>query len=235
MIQYIFVVPYRDREQHKSFFLRQMSYLLEDWDKDTYEILFVHQNNTQRFNRGAMKNAGFIYAKKTYPHYKEITFVFNDVDTLPYKKDLLDYNVKPGEIKHYYGFKYTLGGIFAIKGGDFEKINGFPNLFTWGWEDTVIYERALENNLTVNRDQFYHIGDMNILHLVDGNKNVSVRTFNDYKNKKITDGLNRLLKVEMVKTEMLDVYSFQCDDSLHDNTLVPFTKPLITKRRFDMF
>ena len=85
----VFIVPYRNRVQHKFFFSKYMSFILED--KDDYEIYFSHQCDARTFNRGAIKNIGFIAIKNKYPeHYKDITFIFNDVDTIPFYK-IFDY------------------------------------------------------------------------------------------------------------------------------------------------
>ena len=213
MIEYIFIVPYRDRESHKHFFMRQMNYLLEDYDPSSYEIIFAHQNNDLPFNRGAMKNIGFLYAKQKYPNYKEINFIFNDIDTLPYLKGLLDYNVNPGEIKHYYGFYFALGGIFSIKGADFEKIDGFPNLWAWGYEDNVIQQRALNNKMNINRNQFYPIAHPCILHILDSySKNVCLKNRDLFEENKIIDGISTI-KNQLYEynndTKMLDINSFE--------------------------
>jgi hypothetical protein len=221
MIQTIFIIPYRNREHQKHFFDHYMTYLLEDTDPSTYEIVFAHQNNNLPFNRGALKNIGFLYAKEKYPNYKDIVFVFNDIDTLPYKKGLLDYTLQKNEIKHYYGFKFCLGGIFAIRGEDFERINGFPSFWYWGWEDTVIYERAISAHLYVNRSQYYEYGDTSILHLLDGvYKDVSMKTREMYNNKMVVDGLSTLSQIVYQKREMLDIESFTCSYSPEDNSVV---------------
>lgn len=220
MIKYIFIVPYRNREQQKYFFSKYMEYLMEDYDKTTYEIIFAHQNNNLEFNRGAMKNIGFLYAKKKYDYYKDIIFIFNDIDTLPHKKNLLDFELGDNEIKHYYGFTFTLGGIFAIKGKDFEKINGFPNFWGWGYEDNVILKRALDNKIDINRKNFFEIGNHNILHLMDEfSKNISIKVKNDYANKTITDGLNSLTNVIYEYNSMLDINHFTCTYSPYDKII----------------
>jgi hypothetical protein len=221
MIQTIFIVPYRAREQQKQFFDVYTKYLLEDTDSSTYEIVFAHQKNDLPFNRGAMKNIGFLYAKNKYPYYKDIVFVFNDIDTLPHKKGLLDYSLKPNEIKHYYGFKHCLSSIFAIRGDDFERINGFPSFWNWGWEDTVIYDRAVAGNIRINRNQYYDFGDSSILQLIDGiKKEIPLKISNLYKNSIILDGLSTLKNIVYEKNDLLDITSFECGfNPYSDNAL----------------
>ena len=162
----IFIVPYRNRVQHKFFFCKYMSFILED--KDDYEIFFSHQCDARTFNRGAVKNIGFIAARNKYPeHYKDITFIFNDVDTIPFNK-IFDYETTHGVVKHYYGFKYALGGIVVMKGDDFERTNGFPCFWGWGMEDNVLQKRCEYTGLKIDRSVFYNIGSPEILQLFDG-------------------------------------------------------------------
>jgi len=162
----IFIVPYRNRVQHKFFFSKYMSFILED--KKDYEIFFSNQCDARTFNRGAAKNIGFIAAKNKYPeHYKDITFIFNDVDTIPFYK-IFDYETTHGVVKHYYGYKYALGGIVVMKGSDFEKTNGFPCFWGWGMEDNVLQKRCDAVGLKIDRSTFYNIGSPEILQLFDG-------------------------------------------------------------------
>jgi hypothetical protein len=162
----VFIVPYRNRVQHKFFFSKYMSFILED--ADDYEIYFSHQCDARTFNRGATKNIGFLAIKEKYPNdYKNITFIFNDVDTIPFYK-IFDYETTEGVVKHYYGFKYALGGIVAMKGSDFEKINGFPCYWGWGMEDNALQKRCEHYGLKIDRSTFYEIGSPQILQFFDG-------------------------------------------------------------------
>ena len=200
----IFIVPYRNRAQQKFFFCKYMSFILED--KDDYEIFFSHQCDAKTFNRGAMKNIGFITARNKYPeHYKDITFIFNDVDTIPFHK-IFDYETTHGIVKHYYGFKYTLGGIVVIKGSDFEKTNGFPCFWGWGMEDNVLQKRCEQTGLKTDRSVFYNIGSPEILQLFDGISRIISKK--DSWRGEFDNGIDGLKTIYNFKAKSLDGIDF---------------------------
>ena len=192
----IFVVPYRDREHQLSFFDDHMrNRVLVDYQKGEYLILYAHQMDTRDFNRGAMKNIGFIAGKKMFPdNYKDITFVFNDVDTMPYVKNFLNYQTTKGNVKHFYGYEFALGGIVSITGEDFEKTNGYPNLFSWSCEDNELQRRVQNAGLRIDRSQFFPIMDKHILQNKDGLIRVANRTEYDRVFYGTTEGMNDILE-----------------------------------------
>jgi len=181
----VFIVPYRDREQQLQFFSKHMDYILEDTNPDDYLVYYVHQCDKREFNRGAMKNIGFLAIRDMYPEdYKNITLVFNDLDTMPYTKNFLNYETAPGVVKHFYGYEFALGGIVSINAGDFEKINGFPNFWAWGFEDNALNLRVKTAGLKIDRSHFYPIYDKNIIQFADGLvRNVSRSEFERYVHK----------------------------------------------------
>jgi hypothetical protein len=136
--------------------------------KKPYKILYIHQTDTRGFNRGAMKNIGYCVVRDLYPNdYKNITLVFNDIDTMPSHNITLHYETQPGTIKHFYGFNHTLGGIVSVNAYDFEQLNGFPNFWAWGYEDNLFQIRAENAKIQIDRSVFYKIQDPKIIHLVD--------------------------------------------------------------------
>ena len=210
--KFVFIIPYRDRVEHKEFFTVYMKHVLEDIPKTDYEIYFVEQKNTLPFNRGAMKNIGFLALRYKYPNdYKNITFVFNDVDTVPYSKNIIDYETTPGIVKHFYGFKFALGGIFSIKGEDFEGTNGFPNFWAWGGEDNYMQKRVEHIGLYIDRSVFFNILDKNILQLCDGVKRLICRKeAATVVNMTTSDGLITIRNLNYeFKDEYINVYNFQ--------------------------
>lgn len=209
----IFIVPYRDRLTQRAGFSKHMKeVILVDEPEGSYEIYFAHQSDKRQFNRGAMKNIGFIAMINKYPkNYKDITFVFNDIDTYPVDKGTINYHTSQGIVKHFYGFKFALGGFFSIKGSDFELSLGFPNLWGWGIEDNVMNERCLKIGLTIDRSQFYKMGDEHITQLFDGfNRVISKREGNMYKYEKMDDvKLIKGIKYKIIG-EDINISSFTC-------------------------
>lgn len=153
----IFIVPYRDKIKEMKELNEYLEKLfkLKNWNSENTDVIFSHQNDKRMFNRGAVKNIAFLYAKETYDNYKDIDFIFNDIDIFPNGNIEIPYKTEKGVVSHYYGFLNTLGGIFVIKGVDFEKSKGFPNFWAWGWEDNEILKRCLNNNINIDRSIFY--------------------------------------------------------------------------------
>jgi hypothetical protein len=209
----VFIVPYRDREQQQLFFGRHMKYILSDLPPNCYEIYYAHQNDHRDFNRGAMRNIGFLAIKSKYPrHYQDITFVFNDVDTMPYTKNFINYYTQPGVVKHPYGFEYTLGGIVSINGYDFEKTNGYPNYWAWGYEDNMLQMRVIANNIQIDRSVFYPVNDKNIMQLRDGvSRTVNLAEYKRFTNNTTADGLSTITNIKYTispTTGFIDITDF---------------------------
>jgi hypothetical protein len=154
-----------------------------------------------------MKNIGFLIVKQMYPNnYKDITLIFNDVDTLPFTKNFLNYQTNKGTVKHFYGFKHTLGGIVSINAEDFENINGYPNFWAWGYEDNMLYNRVKRKGLTIDRNTFFPFADKNILHFYDGYlKQVNKKEFDRFV-KNTQEGIHSISNLNYKYNESTDLY-----------------------------
>ena len=231
----IFIVPYRDREYQQKLFIRQMKYILEDIPSSDYKIYFSEQCDNRDFNRGAMKNIGFLVMKSKYPEdYKNITFVFNDIDTMPYEKNLLNYQTSENNIKHFFGYTFTLGGIVSVLGSDFEKTFGFPNLWSWGYEDNEFQRRSQYLGINIDRSQFYKILDKEIIQFTDDiYKQVNKKEFYRYR-ENTNDGIHTIQSLEYnidEENNIIKITNFyipfqnnQNENTIHDITVssVPF-------------
>ena len=131
---------------------------------------------------------------------------------MPYTKNILNFETDFGVIKHFYGFHFALGGIFSIRGVDFERINGFPNYWAWGGEDNLIHERAKQGGIIIDRSNFYTIGNMNILQFADGFKRLICR--DELATSIMPNNVDGVSKITGLKymiyddTHMIDVTSF---------------------------
>lgn len=219
----VFIVPYRDRVPQRFAFISIMKNIVEDLN---CKIIFAHQKDTRPFNRGAMKNTGFLYVKETYPDdYKNITLVFHDIDIMPWYKTQFSYQTSIGVINHFYGFKRALGGIFAIKGKDFEDSRGFPNYWSWGLEDNILKWRLQKLGKQFTYDQFvnYNDNNQNIIGLWHGWE----RKINDkleyrarYRMNDMIEGIRTLTQVEYNAVDIdttfieLNITKFETGDSM---------------------
>lgn len=209
--KFVFIIPYRNREPQLNHFKYYMKYILEDVPEDEYEIYYVKQCDNRPFNRGAIKNIGFIAIKEKYPfNYKDITFVFNDIDTLPAYKNLLNYITSKGTIKHFFGYTFALGGIVSITGYDFEKIGGYPNYWGWGMEDNDLQHRAIKSSIIIDRTNFYNIGDSNIINIKDNKKKVCSNQQIWRAGPKNTEGYNDIEKLRYnLEKDFINVIYFK--------------------------
>ncbi|KAI9562653.1 hypothetical protein GHT06_010107 [Daphnia sinensis] len=134
-----FIVPYRNREEQLTVFLRYMHPFLQRQQRH-YTIFVVEQTGDLAFNRGMLLNIGFLEAKRREGFQ---CFIFHDVDILPeddrnlytcpdhgrplhmsFVIDIHDY--KPVSLMFLFG-----GGVIAISELDFIRANGYSNVF-WG-------------------------------------------------------------------------------------------------------
>lgn len=237
----VFIVPYRDRKPHLEHFKNHMKTIMEDYPEGYYKYLFVHQQDNRSFNRGAMKNIGFIVSSRLYPNtYKNITFVFNDVDNMPAKKNMFPYETTPGIIKHFYGYNYTLGGIVSINGYDFARIGGFPNFWGWGYEDNLLQERAIKAGIKIDRTVFFKINDNeNIIHFEHGTERIMNKYDFEKYTKKTNSGVYTIYTLDYNidnETDFINVTDFKTDyEEVKKETFVHDLKngnqPLKQKKR----
>lgn len=123
------IVPYRNRPDHLTAFIKHMSAYLPGAD-----IVVVEQADNKPFNRAKLLNVGFL---ETNPDF----FCAHDVDHLPLS---LDYSPKIGVTQlassqiQLHGF---LGGVTMFDNKTFRKVGGYDNDF---------FHRAEDNSLMFN-------------------------------------------------------------------------------------
>jgi N-terminal region of glycosyl transferase group 7/N-terminal domain of galactosyltransferase len=140
------VVPYRAREAHLNIFVQMVrAYFARDKvDRDIpYSALIIEQENGLPFNRGALKNIGFVLGKESSDYT-----CFHDVDYIPVWADYSWSDVpmaivwygaesRPIRLSHRdRGVRHDLnkfyGGAALMPNELFEKANGYTNA-NWGW------------------------------------------------------------------------------------------------------
>lgn len=141
------IVPYRDRLRNLKIFLQYIHNFLIWQAGANYVIYLVEPLKTLTFNRALLINIGF---REALLQYNFECFIFHDVDMLPevfannYMCDLDRPKQMATAISlyaysaHKYFTEIYMGGVTAFTREQFEKINGYSNLFYgWGGEGEI--------------------------------------------------------------------------------------------------
>ena len=80
----VLIIPYRDRESHLEYFLKE-SWPVISKDNSDMEIIVVEQTKGKKFNRGKVINVGYKYYDE-----KGNDYITQDVDVNPIKKEIID-------------------------------------------------------------------------------------------------------------------------------------------------
>jgi len=160
-MKYNFIIPYRNRNAHLQEFIKRFTGYLEGKDIDAH-FYVIHQITPGAFNRGAMKNIGFLEACKTRP---DGLFIFHDVDTYPTAWGSIPYDAKPGTFRRpvLNSSPNNLGLICSCWKTEYERVNGFPNYTGWGAEDGVLYHRAMKLGVPIDEHSAVHYQDRTVV------------------------------------------------------------------------
>jgi hypothetical protein len=174
-MKYNFIIPYRNRKEHLDEFIRRFTEYLKDKDIDAH-FYIIHQINPGEFNRGAIKNIGFLEVCKIRP---DGLFIFHDVDTYPTYWGSINYDTKHGEFRRpvLNTAEDNLGLICCCWKEDFEKTNGFANYWGWGSEDGALYYRAKKLGIHINQDNIINHLDKRFVINHEHYRNVSKEHF----------------------------------------------------------
>lgn len=159
------VVPYRAREAHLRLFVPHLrAYFSRDKvDREIpYRVLIIEQENGLPFNRGSLKNIGFLLGRDDSDYT-----AFHDVDYLPIWADyswvetltsIVWYGAevrpivpgRPETIKH--NLSDFVGGVVLAPNPLFERVNGYANIFWgWGYEDADLAQRIKRVGMSIGR------------------------------------------------------------------------------------
>lgn len=138
------VVPYRDREAHLRRFVPAIAAWFAGLDTPIdYRVTIVEQDEGLPFNRGALKNIGFLLGERTSDYT-----CLHDVDYLPLDADyswagvptpILWYGaerrpVAPGISDRTVttDLDSSMGGVLLMPNAVMRQVDGYSNAY-WGW------------------------------------------------------------------------------------------------------
>ncbi|XP_055301875.1 beta-1,4-galactosyltransferase 4-like [Sitodiplosis mosellana] len=146
------IVPYRNQPKNLAIFLKNIHPFLMKQQLE-YGVFVVEQTVGSKFNRGMLLNVGYLEAEKIK---KWDCFIFHNVDLLPVDDRILyTCSKNPRHLAVSVDIlpsHNTLSGALAITSEQFERINGYSNLFWgWGYEDLDLANRLKNASYKVDR------------------------------------------------------------------------------------
>jgi RNA polymerase Rpb2, domain 6/RNA polymerase Rpb2, domain 4/N-terminal domain of galactosyltransferase/RNA polymerase beta subunit/N-terminal region of glycosyl transferase group 7/RNA polymerase Rpb2, domain 2 len=186
----VVIIPFRDgKDQNRT---EQLNAWVQRSQHKGLNVLIVEQSQDgQKFNRGALLNAGFLFLKELCPGMQ--TFVMHDVDVV-FPEEFVNayYGTDERAIMHVgsavAGKGTELGRVLKFSKKAFEEVNGYPNTFYgWGGEDEAMAYRL--NGKVLTRPVEKNVGE-------------EVKTTNDIKEGHLT-GNKELFRYENLLLETI--------------------------------
>lgn len=194
-------VPFRNREEHLSYFLWYMHPILQRQDIE-YKIYIINQLGETPFNRAQLLNIGFVEALKDFNHWD--CFIFHDVDLVPENDHMLYHcpalprhmSVAVDKFRYQLPYVTIFGGATAFTKSQFLTLNGYSNKFSgWGGEDDDMFRRLYLAQMDIQRPD-NKIGRYRMIrHMKDETNKANPERFKLLKSVKARwkiDGLNSL-------------------------------------------
>lgn len=150
MYENIIAIPFRNRDRHLDYFIKNTVPLIEKYLPNT-KVVVIEQKDGKQFNRGALLNVAF----KEYQN-KTNFFFTHDVDMNPsseiVKSIYTKENIQMFRVKEIHDS--SLGGVIKVKHDVIFDINGFPNnIWGWGIEDRSLYFRCIIKNIPIMKNK----------------------------------------------------------------------------------
>ncbi|XP_043256614.1 beta-1,4-N-acetylgalactosaminyltransferase bre-4-like isoform X2 [Colletes gigas] len=150
------ILPYRNRQTQLTIFMNYIHPFLQAQNLD-YRIFVIEQSPMREFNRAKLFNVGYTEATKANDFH---CFIFQDIDLIPQNPDniyactKMPRHMSSSVNTFRYNLPYTglFGGAIALTRKQFERVNGFSNVFYgWGGEDDDFYSRLQSRGFQVTR------------------------------------------------------------------------------------
>jgi hypothetical protein len=155
------VVPYRDRKAHLREFVPAVQAHLARTACRVHAVI-VEQEDGLPFNRGALKNIGFLLTRGqgAYTCFHDIDYLPLDADysTVDAPTPILWYGaearrIAPGSdrvVRH--DMNHCFGGVVLVPNADFARIDGYANdYWGWGYEDVDLTRRLASAGIACGR------------------------------------------------------------------------------------